>query len=184
MIITIKGLSMWQPHATLVAIGAKQVETRPKDISYRGWLVIQATRDIPNEFPAFHKNRADDQVRSPAFAKHLAPLGYQCVDDMPRGAAIAIAKLTSTARIGPLVRGAIQAERGDDELAYGNYADGRVAIRLEAVTPLPQPIPCRGDRTLWTVPPEVFAEIKRQFKECYCPLDRELRNLLTFDEVA
>lgn len=37
-----KGLTLYQPHATLMIIGAKTVETRPKKWSYVGPLVIHA----------------------------------------------------------------------------------------------------------------------------------------------
>jgi hypothetical protein len=44
-----KALSLWQPHATLVAIGAKPYETRSWETSYRGPLAIYATVNFPKQ---------------------------------------------------------------------------------------------------------------------------------------
>ena len=38
----IKLISLWEPWATLMAIGAKRIETRSWRTPYRGWLAIQA----------------------------------------------------------------------------------------------------------------------------------------------
>lgn len=39
-----KALSLWQPWATLIAIGAKQYETRGWSTPYRGPLIIHAAK--------------------------------------------------------------------------------------------------------------------------------------------
>lgn len=44
-----KLLSLWEPWATLMAIGAKRIETRSWDTSYRGWLAIQAAKHFTAE---------------------------------------------------------------------------------------------------------------------------------------
>src|SRR3954451_22243677 len=46
--ITIPALTLTQPWATLVAIGAKQIETRSWGTSYRGWLAIHAAKGYPD----------------------------------------------------------------------------------------------------------------------------------------
>lgn len=38
-----KLLSLWEPWATLMAIGAKRIETRSWSTPYRGWLAIHAS---------------------------------------------------------------------------------------------------------------------------------------------
>jgi hypothetical protein len=61
-----KALTLWQPWATLVAIGAKKVETRCWSKKYRGELAIHAAARIPpawlgasREFPLFKRELAD-----------------------------------------------------------------------------------------------------------------------------
>jgi hypothetical protein len=40
-------LTLWQPWASLVAIGAKTIETRGRPTNYRGPLLIHGTRRQP-----------------------------------------------------------------------------------------------------------------------------------------
>lgn len=44
-----KGLTLTQPWATLVAIGAKRVETRSWSTNYRGPIAIHAAKGFPPE---------------------------------------------------------------------------------------------------------------------------------------
>ena len=47
---TVRGLSIRQPHAALIAAGRKRIETRPRRTSYRGPVLIHASRgDVPPE---------------------------------------------------------------------------------------------------------------------------------------
>lgn len=41
----IKALTLYQPWATLIAIGAKKIETRSWDTKYRGPLAIHASKN-------------------------------------------------------------------------------------------------------------------------------------------
>ena len=45
----IKGLTLTQPWATLVASGAKKIETRSWNTKHRGWLAIHTARLFPRE---------------------------------------------------------------------------------------------------------------------------------------
>ena len=47
-----KALSLTQPWATLVVIGAKRIETRFWHTSYVGPLLIHAAKAIPSSWPA------------------------------------------------------------------------------------------------------------------------------------
>ena len=44
-----KAMSIYQPWATLVVIGAKKFETRSWSTKYRGPLLIHATKDFPRD---------------------------------------------------------------------------------------------------------------------------------------
>lgn len=46
-----KCISLWQPWATLMAIGAKRIETRSWPTSHRGPLAIHAAKKRPSEIP-------------------------------------------------------------------------------------------------------------------------------------
>src|SRR5262245_34467015 len=41
---TMKALSLWQPHATLMTVGAKKIETRSWATDYRGLVAIHAAK--------------------------------------------------------------------------------------------------------------------------------------------
>jgi activating signal cointegrator 1 len=88
-----KGLSLWQPWAQLVAIGAKKIETRSWGTDYRGPLAIHATK----AFPASAKNLC---MGTP-FMDALMCAGYSGTYELPHGAIVAVANLH---RVGEIER--------------------------------------------------------------------------------
>lgn len=50
----------------------------------------------------------------------------------------------------------------DQELAFGDYSEGRFASLLANTHRLPEPVPCKGALSLWDVPPDVEAQIRVQ----------------------
>ena len=61
-----KALSLWEPWASLMRVGAKTIETRSWGTSYRGPLLICASK---------HRDRETLEVlRDPEFKRGLAPL--------------------------------------------------------------------------------------------------------------
>ena len=84
-----KALSLTQPWATLVAMGAKRIETRSWATSYRGPLAIHASKGLPSWV-------ADAVRGEPQFANALGDLfdpHGRALGDLPRGFIIATAKL-------------------------------------------------------------------------------------------
>lgn len=151
-----KGMSLWQPWATLVAIGAKSIETRSWSTPYRGWLAIHATKTDPAE--------ARDFARTPLVQRTLSERGF--MQDLPRGAIVAVANLHRVGRISRRQNGVYVAgldlSLSEEEVAFGDYADGRFGWSLTNVRALPEPIPCRGAQSLWDVPADVVARIDAQ----------------------
>jgi hypothetical protein len=129
-----KALSLWQPWASLVIVGAKQYETRSWKTSYRGTLVIHAALkwDAELETHAFH------------FKAHLgAPL-----DAMPRGVALGTVELVEIITTeDALFKEGIDAR----ERQFGDYSSGRWAWRLANPIAFPEPILCAGHQRLWEV---------------------------------
>lgn len=154
-----KALSLWQPWASLIAAGAKTVETRNWFVeSYRsGPLAIHATKAKKPEGRDF---MGYEQLVTEA-------LGGVDFDDLPFGAIVAVAQL---ARIAPITEeGAEKLERENPrEFAFGNYdlSEGqRVAWVLRDIDPLPEPIPCKGRQGLWNTTPEIRRLIAAQRTE-------------------
>lgn len=134
-------ISLWQPWATLIAIGAKQFETRggsfkPHHLIGRR-LAIAATKTQPLEAwdpdgdiePAIE--RALERAEIDRFA-------------LPQGAIVATVTLIDIFRT-EIVAGLISSA----EYAFGNYAPGRAAWRLGEIERIEPPIAVRGAQGIW-----------------------------------
>lgn len=123
-----KALTIWQPWASLIALGAKTIETRSWSTTYRGPLAIHAAKQWT----------AEQQWIRDKFSDFLP-------DHILLGCIIATAYLTDvmpadtpyTLRLAQF------------ELEFGDYSPGRFAWRLENIVPLLTPIPARGQQGLW-----------------------------------
>lgn len=153
-----KALTLTQPWATLVAIGAKAVETRSWRTPYRGPLAIHAAkrwtdddRDVCWE-PVFRRVLDAAGLVDYTPYSDLDTTSQERFDALPLGAIVALARLVD------VVPAHDHVERlGPQERAFGDYAPGRAAWLLADVRPLPTPLPCPGARGLWAVPPEIAA---------------------------
>lgn len=158
----LRGLSLWNPHAGLMAIGAKAVESRPRTFGVRGPLAIQATLGIPPK----HRRAPELLMTEPKFAKRLHPHRWFTLEDMPRGCIVAVVWVDGEVRTSEAIRLTIAATYGADELRFGWYEDGRVAMltdvsRIMRVDP---PVPCMGKQGLWEVPADVLGPLAVQLR--------------------
>jgi len=135
-----KALTLTQPWASLVASGAKHIETRAFRSSYRGPLAIHAARTFPtwaqalcNQEPFLSALRSTDS-RDPT--KPIAP-------QLPRGCVLAVARLENCV---PIEEMGLPAE---PERSFGEYRPGRYAWVLHFITRLPDSLPARGALSLW-----------------------------------
>lgn len=139
-----KAITLWQPWASLVAIGAKKIETRSWPTKYRGPLAIHAAKDR-----RYWKIAHDEPFRSVFMEARL----YR-QDDLPYGCIIATAEIVDCLMIQrqtfigyPILKNG-QEIKGN-ELAFGDYTPRRYAWILEDVKQLPEPIPAKGRQGLW-----------------------------------
>lgn len=152
-----KAISILQPWASLIAIGAKKIETRSRPTRYRGPLAIHAAKDRR------HWEIAHDEP----FRSVLMEARLFRQDDLPYGCIIATCNLVDCVKIigrtsidGKIVAAQLADGREvtGNELAFGDYTPGRFALMLEDVKMLPEPIPVRGQQGLWNwEPPEMPA---------------------------
>ena len=155
-----KALTLTQPWATLVAIGAKQFETRSWQTTYRGPLAIHAAAGLD---PVGGIDGLRGMCAAEPFRTALNDARITA-DELPRGAIVAVVYLALIYRVTnerldhPEPRtmghrpGALPSE---PERSFGNYADGRFVWQLTNVRQLAVPMPCRGMQGLWTVPDRV-----------------------------
>lgn len=150
-----KALTLSQPWATLVAIGAKTIETRGWTTSYRGPLAIHAGKSVAREYSAlvFNNRTFMDPLRAAGFLTNAAiPMR-----DLPLGAVVAVCQLV---HVFPTDHHAIEAlcrERPREKL-FGHFALGRHAFVLTEIRMLPKPVPARGALNLWDWDPSTALE--------------------------
>jgi hypothetical protein len=149
-------LTLTQPWATLVAIGAKSIETRswyagpnPRVVGTQalGWpIAIHAAKGFPREAQWLVGEEPFATALRTAFPEARDP--EDCIKRfLPRGAVIATAVLLHVVTVEHLERAAHILT--PTERAFGDYSPGRYAWRLWNVRPLPEPIPARGSLGLW-----------------------------------
>jgi activating signal cointegrator 1 len=137
-----KAISLLQPWASLVVLGAKRFETRTWQTPYRGPLIIHASKRFPEEL-------RDLCGREP-FRRILRAAGFASWFDVPLGVLLGTVELMDCLPVGELP--ALE----ETERALGDYRAGRWAWRLEQPQALPRLIPWRGMRGLYDVPPHVL----------------------------
>ncbi|HLI72169.1 MAG TPA: ASCH domain-containing protein [Ktedonobacteraceae bacterium] len=145
-----KALSLIQPWATLVAIGAKRIETRSWTTNYRGPLAIHASRRLsPAEARLcctvpFHAALTAGGYRFDSASR-------QNPFRLPLGMVVAVANLVEVQQI------TVSNIPGEPERSFGDYTPGRYAWLLSEIVCLPEPISSRGLPGLWEwTPPANF----------------------------
>ncbi|MFD2116365.1 ASCH domain-containing protein [Paenibacillus yanchengensis] len=123
-----KAITIHQPWATLIAIGAKRFETRSWSTKYRGALAIHAAKKIDRE-----------ACEREPIKSVLAKYGYT-VDNLPTGAVVATAELNECFLVKhDVIGGVVLLESDkrnthfntlDNEYYFGEYSSGRYAWKL------------------------------------------------------
>lgn len=146
-----KALTLRQPWATLVAVGAKTIETRSWGTRYRGPVVIHAAK-------TFSRPEVALTLEAPFSTVLRDHINYP--RDLPLGAVIAVVDLVDVVRMDasepsecPGLQGR---ELGEHEAAFGFYSPERFAWVLDIARPLREPVPARGALGLWEVEPNDF----------------------------
>lgn len=168
-----KALTLWQPWASLIAVGAKTIETRGWSTKYRGPVLVHAAKRPMTVGDAAVWWCAPAAVSDP---------GWPNPDDLPLGAVVATCTLVDVVPIidwgqedeipeGPYVYADpdfIQVHDGpddnaprylEDEVHYGDYRSGRYAWLLANIRPLAEPVPAKGRQGLWTPDADLIARV-------------------------
>jgi hypothetical protein len=161
-----KALTLTQPWATLIACGAKRIETRSWATDFRGRIAIHAAKGLG---PIGGKRGLYAQCCEVPFRDVIADAfkstrgeAFDAARELPLGAIVATADLVDVHRIDMKLRAQVQAQTITPfEMDFGDYTSGRYAWFLENVRPFTEPITCNGALGLWDVPPEVMAAMTR-----------------------
>jgi activating signal cointegrator 1 len=143
-----KALSLWQPWASLMAVGAKHIETRSWGTAYRGPVAIHAAK----RFQGMERRLLLDRrfYRSLLLDYEdgdLKPTQAQLADALPLGAVIAVGNLHRCLSTS-LYREAIPPE-SQDEYWFGNYSPHRFMWVFDEIWKLRRPVFTRGYQALW-----------------------------------
>jgi activating signal cointegrator 1 len=147
-----KALTLTQPWATLVAIGAKKIETRSWNTTYRGPLAIHAAAG----------KYVDDYLlmKIEPFYSALRAAGIESRLQIRLGGIVATCELVDVKRIDEVISfPACKSYTNVDskhtyvlttqERAFGDYSVGRYMWLLENIVQLPEPIAAKGALSLW-----------------------------------
>lgn len=169
-----KLLSLWEPWASLMAIGAKRIETRDWATKHRGWLAIQASKS------GLGKAELVAQCEEPFFSRTLHSFDpFPGNPDppfrrFPFGHIVAVVNVMDCL---PTVGEICNPGVFDDypllntphELAFGNYdkfdavtGRRRFGFVTDKLFRLPQPIAYKAHQGINTLTPALVAEIQAQ----------------------
>ena len=165
-----KALTLLQPWASLIAIGAKKIETRSWATKYRGPLAIHAAKNYNTPKCAWEEPFKSELIKAGMFMEYPeGKLGFRLKHN---GCVIAIADLVDCMSIvyypSTDVEIAKRIEVGAEssttnkrdpnfskifvptpkEIAFGDWTPGRYAWLLENVRPI-EPIPAKGMQRIW-----------------------------------
>jgi len=153
-----KALTLTQPWATLVAIGAKRIETRSWDTRYRGPLAIHAAKLFPKWAREFASEPVCRQaVKERAASSNIGRLvGWEHKPPFvvyPLGYVIAVCRLANVIPVEVVdnrnnVFGVSLPPLSEQERAFGDYGPGRFAWILEDIE-LRDPAEAKGKLGLW-----------------------------------
>lgn len=134
-----RAISLTQPWATLMAAGAKRIETRSWPTRYQGWVGIHAAKAFPLDCRTY--------CFLEPFNSALVAAGVSSLADLPRGQLIAVVNLVYCRHTEDLRAGVISPERD-----FGDYGDERYAFVTEGVRRLREPMAMKGALGIWRLP--------------------------------
>ncbi len=152
-----KAITLYQPWASLIAIGAKKIETCSWRTSYRGLLAIHAAKKFPKEAQelCLQDPFASILIEYGLFKTNIKDLGLH----LPLGKVIAHCKLAGIGEISDFnnnrdgkdgwLSGGKTWRVSKQELAFGDYAPGRYAWLLDEIRAIDPPVIARGYQGLW-----------------------------------
>lgn len=148
-----KAISLWQPWATLMALGAKQIETRSWSTSYRGPLLICAAKKWNSELANYLSCSPFDEVlekHNLKLADIKAQMGHALCS-----VRLVDCKKTESVAVGDFIR--------TDEFCFGNYDDGRFAWMTDGLVRFEKPIPIKGEQGIFAPPQSVIDDVMGQW---------------------
>lgn len=150
-----KALPLWQPWATLIALGEKKIETR----SWKPYESLVGQRIAIHACKGGLSKR--DEVAlvqtNPSIARVLAAHALK-FDELPRGAIIATARLTRYRQFDAEWVAELERRR-PTEIDFGDYTIGRYGWIFDDVRKLDEPVECKGHQGVFPLSMSVIEKI-------------------------
>lgn len=150
-----KAISLWQPWASLIAVGAKRYETRgwqpPASLQGKQLAICAAKTKEGWQYVGTH-------VHPWCLLPGILSARGMTEDSLPYGAVVAVVTLVESILLPPLE----SEEPGDAERACGDWTDGRWAWSLADVIQLRNPVPIMGRQGVFDVPPDVLERMRAE----------------------
>lgn len=138
-----KAISLLQPWASLIVMGAKQFETRSWGTKHRGMLLIHASQSMK---PVNRELNMD-------FQQEFFHLQIPKYEDLPFGAIIGKVYLANVFKTQVIAN-----SLSDQEKAFGDFTYGRYAWELKQPVMFEKPIPYKGSLSLWDFPDSLLIQ--------------------------
>ncbi len=146
-------ISLWEPWSTLVAIWAKRFETRSWDTFNRGVLAIHAAK----RFGSDQKAMCSREPFKTALAREGIDHWRKLVPTL--GHVLAITILTNCQEVGKDI--VSLEEYTNEDLAFGDWSEGRFIWTLEDVVRLVTPVPAKGAQGFWVWQPPPMLQVEQ-----------------------
>lgn len=143
-----RAISLWQPWASLWCSKRKVHETRHWPTSHHGWLVVHAAKKLVGD--------CGEELDELA----IAEFGPYWRTTLPRGAIIGAVRIVACK---PTVSLFKNAAANKDDLACGDFSEGRFAWERDEFSVLPKTIPYRGHQAMFSV---LNSLLPTRFSEC------------------
>lgn len=130
-----KMITLHQPWASLVAVGAKRFETRSWLTNYRGPLVIHSAKRFTKEQKWY--------CHTEPFKTCLREADVIRLHELPLGTALCLVDLVEIFPTEKIIN-----KLTEQEKQFGDYQPGRFAWKLESPRVFSKPIPMLGTRRI------------------------------------
>jgi hypothetical protein len=150
-----RAISLWQPWSSLLACGAKTIETRGYSTQCRGLVAIHAAQKM------VHVPWQEAKIIVNALDQNAQPLQDEdYIDGLPRGVVVAVVE----------IYGCITAEEfkakhphwHSAEKHFGDFTDGRFAWLTRNSYRLKEPVECKGKQGFFFLPADVEKAVQAQ----------------------
>lgn len=155
-----KAISLWQPWATLMAIGAKKIETRSWYTNQRGPVAIHAAKKWTDNLVLTCTSRTFGAALGIDRRAYDNIIEYKkdLTAYLPFGAILAVGILTDC------VKTTLSNIPEDDEYYFGDYTPERFMWKFEKIIKLPEPIPYRGAQGFFNIREKPLIELEKYIK--------------------